>query len=135
MEHVKEKYLHSELTSLILQAYYKVYNNLGYGFTKSIYENALLRELKQLKLEYEHKKQIEIYYQSQEVGTIECDITVKNSVVVQVQTNDELESKEEQKLTNILKSSIYEVGLILNFGRTPEHKRKVYTNDLKNSVD
>ena len=135
MEHVNEKYLHSELTSLILQAYYKVYNNLGYGFTKIIYENALMRELKQLKLEYEHKKQITIYYQSQEIGTIECDITLKNSVVVQVQTNDELESKEEQKLTNILKSSIYEVGLILNFGRTAEHKRKVYTNDLKSSVD
>ena len=131
MNDVKEKYLHSELTGLILQAYYKVYNNLGYGMTKTIYENSLLREFKNLKLEYEHKKQIKIYYQNQEVGKIECDIAVNKSVIVQVGINDELEQKEEQKLISILKSSIYEVGLILNFGRTPEHKRKVYTGNLK----
>lgn len=30
-----------ELTQLILKAFYKVYNTLGYGFLEKVYENAM----------------------------------------------------------------------------------------------
>jgi GxxExxY protein len=43
--------LYNELTSLILKTYYEVYNELGYGFLEKIYQNALLIELKNNRLE------------------------------------------------------------------------------------
>lgn len=38
-------YLHSEITSLIINCFYKVYNELGDGFLEKVYENALKIEL------------------------------------------------------------------------------------------
>ncbi|MBP6287442.1 MAG: GxxExxY protein [Ferruginibacter sp.] len=37
--------LHQELTDTILKCFYKVYNELGYGFLEKVYENALMIEL------------------------------------------------------------------------------------------
>ena len=36
-----EKYFHNELTDKIIKAFYKVYNELGFGFLEKVYENAL----------------------------------------------------------------------------------------------
>ena len=37
--------LHKELTDKILQAFYDVYNELGYGFLEKVYQNSLYLEL------------------------------------------------------------------------------------------
>ena len=34
-----------EKTSAIINAFYEVYNELGYGFIENVYQNALYREL------------------------------------------------------------------------------------------
>ena len=36
--------LHEEITDRIIGAFYRVYNELGYGFLEKVYENALLFE-------------------------------------------------------------------------------------------
>jgi GxxExxY protein len=43
-------YKHSDLTDLIIKAFYNVYNLLGYGFLEKVYENALIIELESLGL-------------------------------------------------------------------------------------
>ena len=40
-----ENLLHSDITSEIIKAFYKVYNTLGYGFLEKVYENAMAFEL------------------------------------------------------------------------------------------
>ncbi len=40
--------LHGEITELIIKAFYKVYNSLGYGFLEKVYENAMRIELKKM---------------------------------------------------------------------------------------
>ena len=42
--------LHENITKKIIEAYYKVYNTLGYGFLEKVYENALKIELRRLNL-------------------------------------------------------------------------------------
>lgn len=39
---MNDNYKHSEITNLIIKAFYNVYNKLGYGFLEKVYENALL---------------------------------------------------------------------------------------------
>jgi len=38
-------YKHKELTDKIIQAFYCVYNELGFGFLENVYQNALYFEL------------------------------------------------------------------------------------------
>jgi hypothetical protein len=39
-------YLHGDLTSVIIAAFYAVFNRLGFGFLESVYRNALRNELR-----------------------------------------------------------------------------------------
>ena len=130
MNKINEKYLFSDITSLVLQAYYKVYNKVGYGFSQEIYKKALLSEFKNLKLKHEYNKKISINYEGIEVGKVESDFVVKNTIIVTIKSEKELNSENSEQLKSLLKSSVYEVGLLLNFGRIPEHKRIVFTNNI-----
>lgn len=47
---MNSNYLHSELTQLVLKAFYKVYNTLGYGFLEKVYENAMCLEMTKMGL-------------------------------------------------------------------------------------
>ena len=42
---MKMDYKYSDLTEAIIKCFYKVYNELGYGFLEKVYHNALLIEL------------------------------------------------------------------------------------------
>jgi GxxExxY protein len=39
---------HTDVTNLIIKAFYTVYNTLGYGFLEKVYQNALAIELRKL---------------------------------------------------------------------------------------
>ncbi len=69
-----DNYKHSEITEKIIQAFYKVYNTLGYGFLEKVYENALFIELIEMGLIVEKQKQIEVYYQNKKVGNYFADL-------------------------------------------------------------
>ncbi len=38
-------YKHQEITRKVIEAFYNVYNKLGYGFLEKVYENAMMIEL------------------------------------------------------------------------------------------
>ena len=57
----EHEYLYEDLTNLIIKAFYKVNNALGYGFCKEIYSNAMLIELTKMGLIVEEKKSIKIF--------------------------------------------------------------------------
>ena len=50
--------LHKNITEKIIKSFYKVYNELGYGFLEKVYENAMLIELKELGLFCEKQRKI-----------------------------------------------------------------------------
>ncbi len=124
-------YLHSDITELILKAYYKVYNTLGYGFLEKVYENAMLIELAGSGLKCESQKPIEVFYNKQKVGNYFADIVVNEIVIVELKAAETLIFEHECQLINYLKATNMEVGLLLNFGKTPQQKRKVLTEEYK----
>ena len=62
------KYLHQGLTEKIIKAYYNVYNEPGYGFLEKVYENALMIELRSLRLNCEKQKPISVSFKGYNVG-------------------------------------------------------------------
>jgi len=40
--------IHEENTKRIIEAFYKVYNTLGFGFLEKVYQNSLLIELRNM---------------------------------------------------------------------------------------
>jgi len=122
---------HSEITEKIIGAFYRVYNELGYGFLENVYLNALGIELVNIGLEIEKEREIKVYYQNQIVGKYRADIIVNNLIIIEIKANEFLINENENQLVNYLKATEIEVGLLLNFGSKPEICRKLYDNNLK----
>ena len=123
-----DNYKYSELTEEIIKAFYKVYNTLGYGFLEKVYQNALFIELTNIGLLVEMQKKISVYYEGEEVGEYFADLMVEESVIIELKATESLCEEHEFQLINYLKATQIEVGLLLNFGKKPEVKRKVFSN-------
>jgi GxxExxY protein len=128
-----ENYKHSDITEIIIKCFYKVYNKLGYGFLEKVYENAMFLELKNEGLFVEKQKQISVFYDEQKVGEYYADLIVNESVIIELKAAESLCEEHEFQLINYLKATEIEVGLLLNFGKTPQIRRKIFSNDKKKS--
>lgn len=129
-----DNYKHSELTEKIIKAFYKVYNTLGYGFLEKVYENALFIELESIGLNVKKQEPIKVYYEEKEVGVYFSDLIVENIIIIELKAAESLSEEHESQLINYLKATDLEVGLLLNFGKKPEVKRKVYSNNIEDIV-
>ena len=125
---MESNYKHSELTSVIIEAFYEVYSVLGYGFLEKVYENALMIELEDLGLSCQKQKPLEVIYKNQMIGDYYTDIIVEDKVILEIKAVREIIKIHEVQLVNYLKATKMEVGLVLNFGPKPQIKRKVLTN-------
>ena len=125
-----ETYKHAETTELILKCFYNVYNQLGYGFLEKVYENALYFELKSMGLFVEKQKRINVFYKEQLVGEYYADLIVSDSVIIEIKAAESLCEEHEFQLINYLKATEIEIGLLLNFGKKPQIKRKIFSNSI-----
>ena len=123
--------LHGDITDVIIKAFYKVYNIMGYGFLEKVYENAIRFELNLMNINVDQQKHIPVYYRDEHVGNYFADLLVEELVIVELKAAESLCEEHEAQLLNYLKATNIEVGLLLNFGKEPQFKRKIYTNDNK----
>lgn len=129
-----EKYRHKELTDKIIRAFYRVYNDLGFGFLENVYQNALYFELLNEGFKVEAQKAIDVYYQTQLVGKYKADLLVNDLIILELKAVDSLIQEHELQLINYLKATDKEIGLLLNFGTQPEIRRKIFTNNKKKNI-
>ena len=117
---------HKELTEKIIAAAYNVYNKMGFGFLESVYEKCLLIELRKAGLLAELQKPIIVTYENEVVGEFKADITVEDTIIVELKSVRHISASHEVQLVNYLVATGKPVGLILNFGeQRVEVKRKV----------
>jgi GxxExxY protein len=129
------RYKHADLTNLIIKAFYTVYNTLGYGFLERVYSQALTIELRKLGLEVVQEACVWVHYDGEVVGEYFADLIVNDAVIVELKAVKSLREEHEAQLLNYLKATLYEVGLLLNFGPRPQIKRKAFDNTRKGTLD
>ncbi len=124
-----EVYKYSDITEKIIKASYEVHNNLDYGFLEKVYENSLAIELRNVGLNVKQQKPIKVLYKGELVGDYVADLMVEDKVIVEIKSVSKLEQVHGVQLVNYLKATGKEVGLLINFGKSVEVKRKIF--DLK----
>jgi GxxExxY protein len=125
------KLLHQQLTDSIIKTFYEVYNELGHGFLEKVYQNSLYLELKNKGFKVEAQKKISVYYKGIEVGEYYADLIVEDLIILELKAADCLVKDFENQVLNYLRGTNCEVGLLLNFGKKPEFKRKIFENIRK----
>ncbi|MBU2542455.1 GxxExxY protein [Patescibacteria group bacterium] len=123
--------LEGELSNRIIRAYYNVYNRLGYGFLEKVYENALVLELKRMGIKGRRQAPIKVYDLGENVGEYFADIIVEDKIILELKAVDVLCEEHEAQLLNYLRATSIEVGLLFNFGKVAQFKRKIFQNKYK----
>jgi GxxExxY protein len=126
-------YLYSEITSRIIRAYFNVYNELGYGFPEKIYKRGLLLELKSEGFDARSEVTLPVWFRDCVIGRFRADIVVNGLIIVELKALPRVFPSQATQLLNYLKSTKREIGLLLNFGRKPQIKRIILTEDRRTS--
>jgi len=121
----------ADLTQKILNAFYEVYHELGYGFLEKVYQNALVIELKERGFTVTPQRRCLVYYKGKEVGEYYADIIVNDLIVLELKACETISEHHKFQLLNYLKASSLELGFVLNFGKKPEFARKIFNNNYK----
>lgn len=128
---MNENFKHQNLSGLIIHSFYKVYNTLGYGFLEKVYENALKHELIKLGLQVYAQVPIQVHYDNVKVGHYCSDLIIDNKLIIEIKAAEAICEEHLYQLTNYLKASEIEVGLLLNFGKEATFRRRVFSNKFK----
>jgi GxxExxY protein len=118
----------SDLSEQVIGCAYEVHKVLGSGFLEKVYENALIAELKARGLKAEAQKAIVVNYKGTVVGEFCADIVVEDMLILELKAVEKLSDSHEIQLKNYLKATGVEIGLLINFGKSVEVKRKYVPN-------
>jgi GxxExxY protein len=115
----------NELTSKIIGCAMKVHREMGFGFLESVYENALLHELRKAGFEAQQQIPIKVYYDGIVAGDFIADLVVNGTVIMELKAVQSVNVVHEVQLVNYLKATGIDSGLLFNFGaKSLEFKRK-----------
>ncbi len=106
----------NEVSYKIRNAIFKVYNELGPGLFESVYERALLYQLKKDGLNSRTQIEVPVYYDQQklEIG-FRIDILVEDLVIIEIKSVEEISKVHHKQLLTYLKLTEIRLGLLVNF--------------------
>lgn len=112
-----------------------MYNELGFGFFESIYEEAMTIALEEEGLHVEQQFPIPVWFRGRSLGNFEADLIVNQSVIIELKAVSQLVDAHVAQLMHYLRATDIGVGLVMNFGHRPEFKRRVFENARKGPED
>ena len=114
-----------QLITEIIECAKRIRRQLGPGFLEKVYKNAMVVELRKLKLNFETEKLIQVLYDGIVVGEYRTDIIVEEKLILELKATQDLSIANEVQLVNYLTSTQIDDGLLINFGSDKlQFKRK-----------
>ena len=97
-------------------AIFDVYNELGPGLLESVYEEAMVFELKKRGLSIQRQLEVPILYKGEKLSTdLRLDLLVEDSVIVELKSVSELQDVHYKQLLTYLKLTKKKLGILVNF--------------------
>ena len=114
-----------QLITEVIECAKRIRRQLGPGYLEKVYKNAMVVELRKLKLNFETEKLIQVLYDGIVVGEYRTDIIVEGKLVLELKATQDLSIANEVQLVNYLTSTQIDDGLLINFGADKlQFKRK-----------
>jgi len=92
-------------------------------------------EVRKMGLEVKCQHPITVYYESEIVGEYFADLIINGIVVIELKASKSMLEENECQLINYLKATKIELGLLMNFGKEAEYKRKVFMNKFSDCLN
>lgn len=109
----------NEISGAIVDCALRVHKALGPGLLESVYESALVHELRKQGFSVERQVGIPVIYDGFPLGIgFRIDLLVENLIVVELKSIEEVSAVHKKQLLTYLKLSGKPLGLLINFGET-----------------
>ena len=106
----------NDLTYLIRGCIFNVYNNLGPGLLESVYEQALMIELRNAGIKANNQVPVDIVYDGQKLEhDFRLDILVNDAIILELKSVEALKPVHFKQLQTYLKLADKRLGLLINF--------------------
>jgi GxxExxY protein len=116
---------HEALTEPIIGAAIEVHRRLGPGFLESVYEKALIIELKKRGMAVQDQMEVIITYDGNEVDRHRLDLFVEDMIVVDLKAIKNLEDIHFAVVRSQLRAVDRQHGLLLNSAKTTLEPNRV----------
>ena len=104
------------LTYKIIGCAMEVYKQLGPGLLESVYEQALIQELKLNDIPVKSQVEIKVNYKGINISdNLRLDLLVDDCVIVELKSVEELKPIHHKQLLTYLRLMNKKVGLLINF--------------------
>lgn len=128
MINTDNKMIYADITYKVRGCIFNVYNELGFGHKEQVYQKALEKEFIDKKIIYKREKGINVTYKGNVVGSYRPDFIVEDKIILELKALEILPKKLETQLLQYLKTTGYQLGLLINFGAPSLYiKRLIFT--------
>jgi len=105
-----------DYTYKVLGCVYEVYKVLGPGLLESIYEAAMIKELKLNGFEVKNQVQVPVYYKEELIcPDLRLDLIIDNKLILELKSVVEYRKLFEKQLLTYLRLMNCEMGYVINF--------------------
>lgn len=100
----------------IIGCAYEVHRTLGPGLLESVYQKALVQELKLRGFNVKSEVDIEINYKGVNVGSdLRLDIIVNDTIIIELKSVETILPIHKKQLLTYLRLTNLQLGLLINF--------------------
>jgi GxxExxY protein len=118
--------LYPEESHKILGAFFEVNRHLPKGLLESVYENALVIELRAAGLDVDEQRPLTVTYKGHNIGDFKPDVIVNNKIILELKAVRAIAPEHKAQLLNYLAITGYKVGYVLNFSGDRDYVRQIY---------
>ena len=105
-----------DYTYRIIGCIYEVYNQLGPGLLESIYEKAMIKELRMNGFEVRNQVEVPVYYKGELIcPDLRLDLIVDNKIILELKSVIDFRPVFEKQLYTYLRLMNCELGYVVNF--------------------
>jgi len=109
----------NEISKIVIEKSLKVHKALGPGLLESVYQGALIYELKKSGLDVVAEKEIPVIYEGIYFDRgFRADIIVNQKVIIEIKSVRKLEDVHFKQLLTYLKLTNCKLGLLINFNES-----------------
>lgn len=105
-----------DYTYRVLGCVYEVYKQLGPGLLESIYEAAMMKELRMNGFEVRSQVEVPVYYKGELIcPDLRLDLIIDNKLILELKSVVEYRKLFEKQLLTYLRLMNCEMGYVVNF--------------------
>jgi GxxExxY protein len=106
------------LTGKIIACAVEVHKHLGPGLLESLYEQAMLLEMRTNGLAVENQVPVMAQYKGKSIGNFRIDLLVEDKVIVELKSVERNDPVFSAQILSYMKLTGKKVGLLINFNTT-----------------